>query len=399
MQPPPRLDTTLRHALHTAVIILLAVGVLRAWQQASGLPDGHGRAVVATVLGVAFAAAYVSGVLLERRSSQLARLVWVTCLVGLWVVGATLTEGFLWVAFPLYFLVLAVVPGVWGLAAVVSMVGWSVVATVVRTRLDGVDRSDLPLGSWLGPLIGALAAILAYAVFVQLRRDAERHRALVAELRAAQTELAASERTAGMLAERERLAREIHDTIAQGLGSIVMLARTAPDRDAAATLSLIETTARDNLVEARRFVRDLASGGPSLQDALRTLARDTTARSAAAGQPLEVSARTEGPERSLAQPIVDALHRGAQASLANVVQHAAARRCVLTLTWWPDRVGLDVADDGVGFDPSADRSPESFGLSGLRARLAPLGGTVDVDSAPGEGTTVSMIVPTTGGNP
>ncbi|GAB3706740.1 sensor histidine kinase [Mariniluteicoccus flavus] len=397
----PRLD--LRHALHVSIAVLLGLGVLRGWQQQSLVADGRERALLATLLATAFFGLYVVGVVRERRTPALAgrpaSWLWITLLVAIWVIGAVLSEGFLWVAFPLFFLVLFLIPGWWGVAAVGSMVLWSVAAAMIRSRLDRVGEAgaahDLALGTWLGPLLGALCAILAYAVFLQLRRDADRHRALVAELRAAQAELAATERTSGMRAERERLAREIHDTIAQGLGSIVMMARTArverPDDPA---LTLIESTARENLTEARRFVRDLGSGAPSLEAALRTLARDTTARAASSGLDLTVDVRTEGHERPLPDAVVDALHRGAHASVANVVQHSGADRCVLTLTWWDDGVSVDVADDGAGFDPAEPVGRESFGLAGLRSRMAALGGTVSIDTRPGEGTTIVLEVPT-----
>ncbi|GAB3624768.1 histidine kinase [Mariniluteicoccus endophyticus] len=383
---------SLRHALHVSVVVLVVLGVVRAWQDAA-LPHGTTRAWVATVLAVALVLGYVAGQLLEPRATARMRLVWVSTLVACWVAGSAMTEGFLWVAFPLFFLVLSVVPGRWGVAAVGSMVVWSVVAALVRARLDGAARG-LPVGMWLGPLLGALSAVGAYAVFGQLRRDAERNRALVAELRAAQDELAAAERARGVLAERERLAREIHDTIAQGLGSIVLLARTARTTDdVAGALAGIEATARENLVDARRLVRDLGTGNPSLTDALQRLVTDTAVRQDALHRPLEVSLRVDGPARHLDERRITALHRGAQASIANVVQHAGASRCVLSLTWWPAHVTLDIADDGRGFDTSAPAGTDSFGLTGLRRRLAEVGGTMEVDSSPGEGTTVSLSVP------
>lgn len=396
----PRLGGTLRGALHVSIGVLLGLGLLRTWQEQGAMDDGHARAVLASLLAGGFVVVYAGGLVWERRGAtrpgSLSGLLWVTLLVGVWLVGCMLTEGFLWVAFPLFFLVLFLIPGWWGIAAVGSMVGWSVLSAVVRAQLDPAGDPGAPpaIGAWLGPLLGALCAILAYAVFGQLRRDAERNRALVAELRSAQNELAATERTNGMLAERERLAREIHDTIAQGLGSIVLMARTARvDGTGERTLALIESTARENLGEARRFVRDLSGGGPPLEDSLRTLARDTEARATSSHRPLTVEVRVEGPSRTPPPAIVDALHRGAQASLANVVQHAGATRCVLTLTWWQDRVTVDIADDGAGFDPTRPTGGDSFGLAGLRARLAEVGGTVTIDSAPGEGTTVGLCVP------
>src|SRR5699024_4877208 len=98
--------------------------------------------------------------------------------------------------------------------------------------------------------------------------------------------------------------------------------------------------------------------------------------------------RVDGTPTELAPDRVETLHRAAQSLVANVRQHAAAERCVLTLAWWPDRVSLDVVDDGVGFDPSATARDEEGGdgLRLLRDRLARAGGAVVLEAAPGEGT-------------
>lgn len=386
---PSRQTTGVRHALHVAVLGLLVIGVVRTWQTL----DAH-RSLVATGIAVVFAAIYLIGV--ARRGGGWARSVtisWVTALVACWVAGSVITEGFSWVAFPLFFLVLSVIPGWWGLAAVGSMVAWSVVTAVVRVRLAGAPGA-LPVGTWLGPALGALSAVGAYALFRQLRADAEQHRALVAELRAAQAELAATERTNGMLAERARLAREIHDTIAQGLGSIVLMARTAQmDDDPSSRLSSIEDTARANLAEARRFVRDLADPTPDLIGSLEAVAADARSRATAIGAPLEVEVRCDADVGTVAPAIVEALHRAVQASVANVIAHARAAHCVISVTPWSDRVSVDVVDDGVGFDTATPVGAESFGLRGVRDRLALVGGTVELSSAPGEGCTVALTVP------
>ena len=106
--------------------------------------------------------------------------------------------------------------------------------------------------------------------------------------------------------------------------------------------------------------------------------------------------RVDGTPRELAPEQVETLHRAAQSLVANVQQHAEAAHCVLTLAWWPDRVSLDVVDDGRGFDPAvpAPGHDGGDGLRLLRRRLSRAGGAVTVDSAPGEGTTVGLTLPT-----
>ena len=217
---------------------------------------------------------------------------------------------------------------------------------------------------------------------------------------------------AGRAEERERLAREIHDTVAQGLSSILLVARAARaglaagnTRQVQRQLAVIEEGAGENLAQARRFVRDLAAvpEGPGLPEALTVLCRRTEAQEAARGQRLECSLRLEGREATqLPEPVQTALLRGAQASLANVTAHAGAARAVLTLTVSAEEALLDVYDDGVGFDPATLEDPRAaggsdsgYGLPGLRRRLQTLGGSLTVDSAPEEGTVIGMRLPLT----
>jgi signal transduction histidine kinase len=207
-----------------------------------------------------------------------------------------------------------------------------------------------------------------------------------------------------VLAERERLAREIHDTLAQGLSSIVLVARAAElwlrDGDPGTggeRLALVQQTAAENLAEARHFVRGLAS--PQLQesslvDALRRLCDETGALAAARGSGLRCRLQVEGGQAELPQPYTVALLRAAQASLANVREHAHAGTAVVTLAFLGNEVTLDIFDDGVGFDP-AGPTPDGrgFGLRSLQERVAMLGGSLDLESAPGEGTVVAVRLP------
>lgn len=356
-----RIVVSLLHAMHTTMAVLLVVAVVSAWQA--------GQHPAASLVGaIAVGAAY----LLSRRGTP-----WLALLLVVWLVTMTLTPAFAWLAFPLTFLWLH------GLRA-----PWSHLAVVI-TCVSSVWATQ----AVVGPVIGTVAACVAFGLFTQQRRDAQRHRALVEELREAQADLAATERAQAVLAERERLSRDIHDTIGQGLASIVVLARTARQTDHG-QLELIERTARENLADTRRLIRDLGTPGEvSLEESLRALAADTTSRAAAQGSPLQVEVHVDGraPE-GVDRRVVDALQRGAHASLANVVQHAGATRCVLGLGWFDHEVVVDVVDDGSGFDVD-DIGSDSFGIRGLRARLAEVGGRVTIDSRPGEGTTVALAVP------
>jgi signal transduction histidine kinase len=281
----------------------------------------------------------------------------------------------------------------------------------------------------------------------QVRQRAE----LIDELTAAQDRLAATQRQAGVLAERERLAREIHDTVTQNLTSIVLVLRTArqaataadtgsavahgdvaagsadaaADRDAAGAtpaaagdadatngepapaadrpgdsslVGQLDTAigaARGALADTRRLVRDLTPAelaGASLPDALRRIVAE---------QPGDrTHLHVEGDPGPLPTPVAVTLLRTGQEALANARAHAAADRVELTLTYLPDTVSLDVVDDGAGFDPARPLGATSgtgLGIAGMRARAEQVGGILSVDTAPGRGTAVNLTVPRTGG--
>ena len=247
-----------------------------------------------------------------------------------------------------------------------------------------------------------------YFAYRALHAEVERHRKVAQQLRATQEELAASEHQAGRLEERERLSREIHDTVAQGLSSIVLLARAAkasgePDtpltRQLVQQLAMIETVAADNLAEARRFVRDLASPDveQSLPQALRAVVKRMRARGAALGEKTEFRLEFAGSiaesAPGIVQPVAAAVLRFVQEGLSNVVKHAQAETAVVTLGLFGDAVTIDVVDNGIGMDNAPDTG--SFGLAGLRRRIESLGGTMDIESHPGSGTALAATLPLT----
>ncbi|MGW1773662.1 sensor histidine kinase [Streptomyces sp. NPDC002104] len=211
----------------------------------------------------------------------------------------------------------------------------------------------------------------------------------------------------GVLRERHRLAAELHDTVAQGLTSMHLLLDAA-DREwtrepvqARRLVRQAAAAARENLAEARRIIHDLAPAElerAALADVLRELCAGTDgARFRLEGEPRPVPGRAEA-----------AVLRAAQGALANVRRHARASAVVVTLTYQPYVLALDVWDDGVGFDcdpadagadigagsGGAAARPGGDGLRLLRRRIAYLGGTATVESSPGGGgTVVSVCVP------
>jgi signal transduction histidine kinase len=211
-------------------------------------------------------------------------------------------------------------------------------------------------------------------------------------------------RQAGVLRERQRMAHEIHDTLAQGFTSIVMNLEAAEgvipsnlDR-AQHHLDQARLTARESLTEARRLVwalRPEALESASLPEALGRLTERWAAESG-------ISARftATGTPCPLPSEVEAMLFRVAQEALNNARKHArGASRLALTLSYMGETVTLDVRDDGAGFDPARefgktrDRESGGFGLKGMRERVEGVGGVLSVESAPGEGSTLTVELP------
>ncbi|MFG2616051.1 sensor histidine kinase [Streptomyces sp. NPDC048507] len=382
-RPPAPVSRVLRLCLHALLLGLLALAAGRA--VAGGAPRaGWVVAVCALLAGV-----YAAGVLTPAvgRSARAAG-VWLAALGAVWAALLALSPEGLWIAFPLYFLQLHLLRLRWALAAVV------VTACAAIGGFLAHSGAVTP-GPFLGPLLGGAVAVATVLGYQALYRESERRRELIEELIATRAELAAAERGAGILAERERLAREIHDTLAQGLSSIQLLLRAAertlpPEAPAAEHIARAREAAQENLAEARRFVRaltppDLEHG--SLAGALERLCSGVPGP--------RVRFTVSGAPRELPTPYEVALLRIAQSALANVVRHARAGRAEITLTFMDASVTLDVVDDGRGFDPAAaaPSGEGGFGLPAMRARAETLGGLFTVESDPGQGTAVAVTLP------
>ena len=215
---------------------------------------------------------------------------------------------------------------------------------------------------------------------------------LMSENEGLHAQLVAQAREAGVADERQRLAREIHDTVAQGLmGVITQLeaarAAAGPARDRRIENAVL--IARESLAEARRAVRaatPVALEGRSLPEAL---AQVVASWSELNRVPADLT--VTGEARAMHPQVEVSVLRVAQEALANVAKHAVASRAAVTLSYMGDVVTLDVRDDGVGFAPAAERG--GFGLDGMRARAAELGGELHVESEPGRGTAVCLNLP------
>ncbi len=222
--------------------------------------------------------------------------------------------------------------------------------------------------------------------------------ALITQLESTRAELAAAHHEAGVIAERHRLAGEIHDTLAQGFASIVTLLQAAeaglsadePSTDSARRhVEMAVATARENLAEARALVTALSPAQLQSSTLAEALRRAADATAAAAG--LTVTAQATGTARRLPTATEVVLLRVCQEALANVRKHAAAHTVSVQLCYADARVRLTVADDGAGFD--VNHVNDGYGLRGMRERVRQVGGTIGVRSAIGEGTEISVEVP------
>jgi signal transduction histidine kinase len=407
----PALLRALAVSLHVGFAALLALGVVRVVVGVHSTASTPGS--VATVLGLsgALAGAYLAGTVWEYRFSRhrtgkdprSLAVPWLAVITGLWGALTVFSPDFAWVAFPLFFLYLVLLPRVAAWMCIGVLTAVVIVAQSLHAGSGGFTAAMVA-----GPLVGAVFAVVVGQGYRALYWDAQRHRRTVRRLEAARAELAEQEHQAGRAAERERLSREIHDTLAQGLSSIVLMSRAVQQaldhRDvslAAERTALIETTAAENLGEARRFVRDLSSPAldANLPTALQQLCTHTEQRTRAAGQPLTCRLRCEGQIPALPAQHRTVLLRAAQSSLANVTAHAQARTAVLTLAGWDDAVSLDIVDDGRGLTPGTLPGPgedRGFGLGKLRARVHELHGALSIESEPGQGTAIGIRLPLPG---
>lgn len=375
-------------------VVLTAIGAIRA--------IGDGEPIVAvTMSGLAILVWGAAGAVLPMRNrTGSAALWWLIGLAGLWVAAVAVSPEYVWLAFLLWLLAGHLLPLSWGL-----LFAASVLAVVVAAPI--MHNGSTSYANVFGPLVGGVFAFGISRGYLQLLRDAAERERLVASLTRAQREmadlqdeLALAQRQSGAIAERTRISRDIHDTIAQALSSIRLLAHagrgTAADQTAARTLAQVESLAGDSLADVRRIVAALAPAdlehdalAAALQRMLERIGDETGIRA---------ELHVDDTLPTLPTEVEVALLRTAQSALANVRLHSAAQRVVASLIDAGDTVRLDIIDDGRGFDladweRSTPASASSYGLRFMRARLRELGGGLDLETAPGDGTAVSAHLP------
>lgn len=378
------------HLVFYGLLAVMAVLLLAV----EGLAAGE-RTLVLLALGVLALAYTVAG----RRALGwdtlgLALAYLVPAWLSVFVVAAVAPVGYglLFILFPQTW---AMLPRTWQ-AVVWTLVAASVLAGLQLREggLDSVAASEALLTFAFNAGLSLLLGLWITGIV----RESDRRAALIAELRRTQADLAEAERDRGVLAERERLAHEIHDTLAQGFTSILALARAidagweADPDGSRERLVLLEQTARENVAEARALVAALRPVDLDDADLANALARVVARfeRDCAVAVHLTVT----GAVRPLSPHTEVVLLRAAQEGLTNVRKHASAANVWVRLSYAEPSsdapaATLEVVDDGRGIEPGA---PEGFGLSGMRARTAAIGGSVAVEAGEQKGTRVRVDV-------
>lgn len=291
-------------------------------------------------------------------------------LVAAWAALVIAAPSFAWCSFAIFFLTRTAFRG-W--AAYVAGGATAAATAVGLFRMS--DWTDIAM--LLGPLA---AGALLTLIYDKIERDQER--------------LAAGERQAGVAAERERVSREIHDTVTQGLASSLLLLEAAQrswpapasNQDVRKAADLL----RRNLADTRSLVHELSAPGLEsgpLPEALEHAARQYVET---------IRVQVTGDPRPLPSEVRHALLRVTQSAVANIKLHARANHASVTLGYLPSAVTLDVYDDGRGFDPGTVPPPSEaggYGLRAMRQRVEQLGGELSVESTPDEGTIIAAQLP------
>ena len=306
---------------------------------------------------------------------------------GLLVLGAIL-QGFIFLPFAWAMWTLAIVVGL--LASLVAWRSPSRTPATLLTQVGGIVTMGIMVGT-----------VLLY--IHRTNREAAIRARLLRQLDEAQRDLADRARDAGVLEERQRLARDIHDTLAQGFTSVIKHleaielsfaaeGRPADDamRAAAPHLAHAQDVSRTSLAEIRRLVWALTPAVLEAAPLVQAIGRIVEQWSGANG----IAATFSLDNAPSLTPDADVIFlRATQESLSNVARHAQASRVEVSFTSVDGLVLLTVEDDGRGFIPADAGGVEKMGLSGMRERVRRFGGHVLIESAPGAGTSVTIAMP------
>ncbi len=379
--------------------LILWVGVVYAWGMMQPTSPIHmqGRELLFTALMLAHAAGYWISMSLARR--RLGLVLYCLIQTGLVVTISFVTYNPL-VIMGLYVALTGATVLLLGQTrpAALAVVGYLALAFFTLWPLMPASGSFIMVSAFIVP--ATLFVVGGAALLLEQANARARMRALLAELEAAHRQLAEyADRVEDLTlaAERQRMARELHDTLAQGLAGLILQLEAASSHQASGRperaqeiVTQAMARARATLADARRVIADLRGeqiGPADLSEAVREeVARFTTAT----GIPCAL-------DLALPPALPDAVHdhvlRAVAEGLTNVARHARATQVWVHMSGADDRLDIQVRDNGVGFDPAAAAQAGHYGLLGMRERARLAGGRLEIISAPGAGTTLQLYLP------
>jgi signal transduction histidine kinase len=325
-------------------------------------------------------------------------LVYLVVAITFWVPLARAYPAFYITASSFYGLMWGILPFGWAVAGNLFLTG-------VILWLQGLMSGRSIVWSWEWLFYGLVAfgwSILLAAWMRSVVRESSKRKSLIEQLEVAQRDLAAAERQAGVLQERQRMAQEIHDTLAQDFTGIIMQLEAAEQallsdsKDAQGHIQQSREMARAGLGEARRLVQALRPAALEKASLPEALERASARWAKETG--LKLNFFVTGEACSLHPEVEVTLLRAMQEALANVHKHARAQEASVTLSYMENQVMLDVHDNGVGFDPQVLQpnlidAHGGFGLQSMKQRAVQVGGQVILESSPGKGTTLAVHIP------
>ena len=377
---------------HAIAVVLTVIACIRAVTNGAPL-------IAAIAVSVVFLSWYTLGAVRPARTGALVLAKWwLIVLAAAWLCTLLVSAEFIWVAFLLWLLA----GHLFSLRIAIVFTALTYIATVVAPL---AHYGQVLAPSIIGSLIGAVFALGLSRGYIELLREGRRREELLRSLELAhqnlldlQDELALTQRHAGEIQERTRVSRDIHDTIAQSISSIRLIAHAEAERTtddhAAQVLGQVEDLAAQGSRDVRRIIAALAPAeleDGALSAAIRRLLTRLEEDTSIVGR-LDLDDALP----TLSAEVEVALLRTAQSALANVRQHSRASRVMISLMDVDGAIRMDIVDDGVGMDDPENRrrNPESgFGLDFIGSRMSELGGELVIESTPGSGFAISATLP------
>lgn len=289
----------------------------------------------------------------------------------------------------------------WILLAIVYFMALSLINYIV---INGTEQS----GWWLlGTLPMIVFVIMYVSLYTQASNDRDRARKLLDELEITNRQLAEYTNQVEELTlttERQRMARELHDTLAQGLAGLILQLEAADAHIASQNPKKAQTIiqqamsrARTTLAEARRAIGDLREAQPTPTDLNQAIKADAERFQTLTGIPCTLNlCQPPGVSHQLTENILRAINEG----LMNIARHAEATDVIISITCDDESILIEISDDGIGFDPAeAVGRTGHYGLVGMRERTRLYGGSLTIESQPTQGTTLKIQLPLMDENP